>query len=76
MAKGSKSSYSPKQKRQAAHIEESYEQRGVGEKEAKARAWRTVDKTTGGAKAKKKTSSARSRSKAKSPGKKAASRRK
>lgn len=53
MPRGSKSSYSPKQKRQAAHIEESYEKRGVSSKEAGERAWRTVNKVTGGAKGKK-----------------------
>lgn len=53
MARGSKRSYSSKQKRQAAHIEKSYEKRGVGAKEAGERAWRTVNKQTGGAKGKK-----------------------
>lgn len=52
MAKGSKSSYSSKQKRQAAHIEKGYEKKGVSKKTAKARAWKTVNKTTGGAKKK------------------------
>jgi hypothetical protein len=52
MPRGSKSSYSSKQKRQAAHIEKSYEKRGVGKKKAGERAWRTVNKTTGGAKKK------------------------
>lgn len=32
MPRGDKSSYTNKQKRQAAHIEESYEKRGVSEK--------------------------------------------
>ena len=50
MAKGSKSSYSSKQKRQASHIEKGYEKKGVSKKTAKARAWKTVNKTTGGAK--------------------------
>lgn len=48
MAKGDKSKYSNKQKRQAEHIEESYEERGVSEPEAKRRAWATVNKMTGG----------------------------
>src|SRR2546429_3535498 len=48
MARGDKSSYSDKQKRQAEHIEEGYEKRGVGEKEAERRAWATVNKETGG----------------------------
>jgi len=53
MARGSKSSYSSKQKRQASHIEKGYEKRGVSKKTAKARAWATVNKETGGAKKKK-----------------------
>ena len=48
MPRGDKSSYTDKQKRQAQHIEESYELRGVPEKEAEARAWATVNKETGG----------------------------
>ena len=39
-----------KQKRQAEHIEEGYEKRGVSEKEAEGRAWATVNKMTGGGK--------------------------
>jgi plasmid stabilization system protein ParE len=50
MPRGDKSKYSDKQKRQAEHIEESYEARGVPEKEAAARAWATVNKETGGGK--------------------------
>jgi plasmid stabilization system protein ParE len=50
MASGSKDAYSDKQKRQARHIEESYEQRGVSDDEAAARAWATVNKETGGGK--------------------------
>ncbi len=50
MARGDKSSYSDKQKRQAEHIEEGYEERGVSEKEAEQRAWATVNKVTGGGK--------------------------
>ena len=53
MPRGSKSSYSSKQKRQAAHIEKSYKKRGVSTKTAEERAWRTVNKQTGGAKGKK-----------------------
>lgn len=48
MPRGDKSSYTDKQKRQAEHIEESYESRGVPEKEAERRAWATVNKETGG----------------------------
>jgi hypothetical protein len=50
MPRGSKSSYSTKQKRQASHIEKGYEKRGVSKKTAEARAWATVNKTTGGGK--------------------------
>lgn len=50
MARGSKQSYTDKQKRQAKHIEQSYEQRGVPEQEAKRRAWATENKLTGGMK--------------------------
>lgn len=50
MARGSKSSYTNKQKRQASHIEQGYKKRGVSKKTAKARAWATVNKTTGGGK--------------------------
>ena len=50
MPRGDKSSYTDKQKRQAEHIEESYESRGVSEEEAERRAWATVNKQTGGGK--------------------------
>jgi plasmid stabilization system protein ParE len=50
MPRGSKDKYSEKQKRQAEHIEEGYEERGVPEKEAERRAWATVNKMTGGGK--------------------------
>ena len=50
MPRGDKSSYTDKQKRQAAHIEEGYEDRGVPKDEAEARAWATVNKETGGGK--------------------------
>jgi len=50
MPRGEKTKYSDKQKRQAEHIEEGYEQRGVGEPEAERRAWATVNKMTGGGK--------------------------
>jgi plasmid stabilization system protein ParE len=50
MPRGSKASYTNKQKRQAAHIEEGYEAHGVSQKEAKARAWATVNKMTRGGK--------------------------
>lgn len=50
MPRGDKSSYTDKQKRQADHIEEGYEGRGVGKDEAERRAWATVNKETGGGK--------------------------
>ena len=50
MPKGDKSSYTDKQKRQAEHIEEGYEERGVSKKEAESRAWATVNKISGGGK--------------------------
>jgi len=50
MPRGDKSKYTEKQQRQAEHIEEGYEQRGVPEAEAERRAWATVNKMTGGGK--------------------------
>ena len=50
MPRGDKSKYSGKQKRQAEHIEEGYEKRGISEGEAERRAWATVNKMTGGGK--------------------------
>ncbi len=50
MPRGDKSSYSNKQKRQAEHIEESYESRGVPKKESERCAWATVNAETGGGK--------------------------
>jgi hypothetical protein len=43
MPRGDKDSYTDKQKRKAAHIEQGYEDRGVPKKTAEARAWATVD---------------------------------
>jgi len=48
MPRGDKSDYSEKQKRKAAHIEQSYEERGLSTGEAEARAWATVNKQSGG----------------------------
>ncbi|WP_263140840.1 termination factor Rho [Pseudomonas sp. RIT-PI-AD] len=48
MSQGDKSKYTGAQKRKAEHIAESYEDRGVSEKEAEARAWATVNKQSGG----------------------------
>lgn len=50
MPRGSKAAYTDKQKRQAEHIEEGYEKKGVSHKEAEARAWATVNKQDGGGK--------------------------
>lgn len=50
MPRGDKDKYTDKQKRQAEHIEESYEKKGVSEKEAEKRAWATVNKESGGKK--------------------------
>ena len=50
MPRGDKSSYTDKQKRQAEHIEEGYEDKGVSKKEAESRAWATVNKESGGGK--------------------------
>jgi plasmid stabilization system protein ParE len=67
MPRGSKSSYTGKQKRQAEHIEEGYEKRGVSKKEAESRAWATVNKTSGGGK---KSGSGRGKKTNKSPARK------
>lgn len=67
MPRGDKSAYTDKQKRQAEHIEEGYEKRGVSEKEAEARAWATVNKMSGGGK---KSGSGRGKAVNKSPAKK------
>ncbi|MFL5575998.1 MAG: plasmid stabilization protein [Gemmatimonadaceae bacterium] len=50
MPRGDKSAYTDKQKRQAEHIEEGYEKRGVSRGESERRAWATVNKETGGGK--------------------------
>jgi plasmid stabilization system protein ParE len=50
MPRGDKSAYSDKQKRQAEHIEKSYEHKGTSKHEAERRAWATVNKETGGGK--------------------------
>jgi len=63
MPRGDKSKYTDKQKRQAAHIEESYEERGVSEKRAQEIAWATVNKESGGGK---KSGSGRAKPKPKS----------
>ena len=50
MPRGDKSKYTDKQERKAEHIAESYEHRGLPEKEAERRAWATVNKDDGGGK--------------------------
>ena len=67
MPRGDKSSYTDKQKRQAEHVEEGYEKRGVPKKEAQSRAWATVNKETGGGK---KTGSGRGKKVSKAPSRK------
>jgi hypothetical protein len=48
MARGDKSKYSDKQKRQAEHIEKGYKRRGINPRTAARRAWATVNKAHGG----------------------------
>lgn len=48
MPRGSKSSYTNKQKRQAEHIEQSEKNRGRSKKASERIAWATVNKQTGG----------------------------
>ena len=67
MARGSKRKYTEKQKRQAEHIEEGYENRGTSKKEAERRAWATVNKVSGGGK---KSGSGRGKKKTSAPAKK------
>jgi hypothetical protein len=62
MPRGDKSSYSPKQRRQAARIEDSEEKRGYGKKRAEQIAWATVNKRTGGARGKSTVCRSKSRS--------------
>jgi len=50
MPQGDKSAYTDKQKREAQHIEEGYEQRGKSSEEAERIAWATVNKQDGGGK--------------------------
>ena len=50
MPRGSKSSYTSKQKRQAEHIEDSAKKRGRSSKTAARIAWATVNKQDGGGK--------------------------
>jgi hypothetical protein len=50
MARGDKTAYTGKQKRQARHIEKGYQARGLSRKEAVRLAWATVNRITGGGK--------------------------
>lgn len=50
MARGDKSSYTDKQKRQAEHIEKSEKEQGRSDKAAERIAWATVNKQDGGGK--------------------------
>ncbi len=67
MPRGDKGAYTDKQKRQAEHIEEGYEKRGLSEEEAERRAWATVNAMTGGGK---KSGSGRGKPVNKAPAKK------
>ncbi|WP_025128716.1 Rho termination factor N-terminal domain-containing protein [Pseudomonas sp. PH1b] len=48
MTRGSKAKYTLAQRRKAAAIEASYEERGLPPEQAEARAWATVNKQSGG----------------------------
>ena len=50
MARGDKSKYTSKQRRQADKIEKRYKKTGVKKEEAEKRAWATVNKISGGGK--------------------------
>ena len=67
MPRGDKSAYTDKQKRQAEHIEEGYEKKGISKDEAESRAWATVNAMTGGGK---KSGSGRGKPVNKAPAKK------
>ncbi len=73
MPQGDKSKYTDKQKRQAAHIEASYEERGASKKVAEQRAWATVNAESGGGK---KSGSGRARSGTKKAAPRSAARKK
>ena len=67
MPRGDKSAYTAKQRRQAEHIEEGYERRGVPAKEAERRAWATENAISGGGR---KSGSGRGKKTNKAPAKK------
>lgn len=64
MARGDKSAYTDKQKRQAHDIEQGYEKRGVSKKESERRAWATENAISHGGK---KSGSGRGKSENHSP---------
>src|SRR5690242_16345715 len=72
MPRGDKSSYSPKQRRQAEHIEESEKKEGRSTEAAERIAWATVNKQDGGAKGRKKTAKKSTKKAAKKSTKKTA----
>lgn len=63
MPRGSKASYSSKQKRMAKHIEDREKERGASSKTAARIGWATVNKETGGGAKKKSTGSRKSSTK-------------
>jgi plasmid stabilization system protein ParE len=67
MPRGDKSKYTDKQERKADHIEKGYEKKGVSKKEAKSRAWATVNASDGGGK---KSGSGKGKTENKAPAKK------
>ncbi|XID76129.1 hypothetical protein ACF3NA_05435 [Alkanindiges sp. WGS2144] len=52
MPRGDKSAYTDKQKRQAAHIEDSEKKQGRSDEDAERIAWATINKQDGGGKKK------------------------
>ena len=70
MARGSKASYTPKQRRKADHIDESARKQGKSEATAERIAWATVNKQDGGAKGKKKATKKSSKKSTKKSSKK------
>ena len=66
MPRGDKSKYTDKQKRQADHIAEGYEARGVPQAEAERRPWATVNKES---RAGKKGGSGRGKAETRAPAK-------
>ncbi len=72
MPRGDKSSYSSKQKRQAAHIEASEKKEGRSTEAAERIAWATVNKQDGGAKGAKKATKKATKKAVKKTTKKAA----